>query len=433
MHPTPPTCWIAVLIVVLGIAAFVLDDTGIYLAAGLLALFLGVRYAAFISAFRSCIDGLTVERSVEPAISRQGSTVAVHTQVAIASGEKLSVTCRDLIPAGSMIESGTNTVRIDPATALAARTTYRLKMLAVGDREFGGLSIRGEDFFYSATVRYAPDRARAPAIRIFPAPLPVLPRDPPGFGEAGSARSSPLHGQSLLWLRQYVEGDDMRRIDWKASARHNRYIVRELSMTIEDSAFIVVDLPDRIHGSEEAMRVVSGAVGSRVESELDRKRDLTLLVFSGGDIVRFLPHAADREAIWDVVADFGPVERTHHLYRVLDDRTALRHFQAAERLHAGCTGERNGAAFSGSLSRIYRAFLDGPEPVVLNNRLFRIFEETECRVVDLYSTCDGDLSHLRAVCRQAEQRGVRVRLHAPNAAETMLHRLNSPVEVEVLR
>jgi len=432
MHPTPPTCWIAVLIVILGLAAFVLDDAAIYLAAGLLALFLAVRYAAFISAFRSCIDGLTIERSVEPAISRQGSTVTVHTEVAVAPAGRLSITCRDLIPAGSVLESGTNTLSIDPLAAPAARTTYGLAMLAVGDWSFGGLSIRGEDFFYSATVRYIPDRARVPGIHIFPAPLPVLPRDPPGFGEAESARSSPLHGQSTLWLRAYVEGDNMRRIDWKASARHNRYIVRELSMTAENSVFIVVDLPDRLHGSEEAMRVVSGAVGSRVESELDRKRDLSFLVLSGGDIVRFLPHTVDREAIWDAVTALGPVERTHHLYRALDDRAALRHCREAGLLHSRYAGERNLAAFSGSLSRVYRAYLDGPEPVVLNNRLFRIFEEAECHAVDLYSTCDGDLSHLHAVCRQAEQRGVKVRLHTTGAAEAIHYRLDSPVEVEVL-
>lgn len=117
MHPTSHTCWIAVLIVLLAVAAFILDDAGIYLAAGLLALFLGVRYVVFISAFRSCIESLSIDRSVSHVFARRGSTITVQTQIAIPSAETLSIICRDLIPAGSVLESGTDTLCIDPGVA----------------------------------------------------------------------------------------------------------------------------------------------------------------------------------------------------------------------------------------------------------------------------------------------------------------------------
>ena len=435
MHPTSHTCWIAVLIVLLAVVAFILDDASIYLVAGLLALFLGVRYVVFISAFRSCIESLFIDRSVSHVFARRGSTITVQTQIAISSAETLSIICRDLIPAGSVLESGTDTLCIDPGATPEARTTYGLKMLAIGDHAFGGLSIRGEDFFYSATTRYTLSRAQMPTIHIFPSSLPVLPRDLPGLGEGESTHRPLLHGQSTLQLRPYVENDDMRRIDWKSSAHHNRLIVRELSTITDDSVFIVVDLPDRNHGNEETVRGVFNAVGGRIEIELERKHYLSLLVLSGGDIILFLPHMMSREEIQEATLDFRQVERTHHLYRVLDDQTAFQHYQAAERLHSTLRREQDLTAFSGSLSRIYRAFLDGPEPVVLNNRLFQIFEETACQAVDLYSTCDGDISHIRAVCRQAEQREMKIRLHVPGGSgvtETLLPRLPPSAEVEVL-
>lgn len=57
-------------------------------------------------------------------------------------------------------------------------------------------------------------------------------------------------GQDLLALRDYQPNDDLRRIDWKATARSRHIIVREFSA--EDDRKITVFLDTRIFGAQSA-------------------------------------------------------------------------------------------------------------------------------------------------------------------------------------
>jgi len=56
-------------------------------------------------------------------------------------------------------------------------------------------------------------------------------------------------GQDLLTLRDYLPNDDLRRVDWKATARSRGLIVREFAA--EDDRKITVILDPRIPASEE--------------------------------------------------------------------------------------------------------------------------------------------------------------------------------------
>lgn len=56
-------------------------------------------------------------------------------------------------------------------------------------------------------------------------------------------RPTPLRGEgtSFASLREYAPGDDLRRIDWKATARRGRWISREYESERSQTVFIVLD------------------------------------------------------------------------------------------------------------------------------------------------------------------------------------------------
>lgn len=68
-------------------------------------------------------------------------------------------------------------------------------------------------------------------------------------------------GQDLLALRDYLPGDDMRRVDWKATARSRGMIVREFSA--EDDKRVTIYLDRRVPASERP----AATVRERLEAE----------------------------------------------------------------------------------------------------------------------------------------------------------------------
>jgi len=108
------------------------------------------------------------------------------------------------------------------------------------------------------------------------ADLLVLPRPIPGaeapslLGLVTDGRPTllPGQGQDLLEIREYVRGDDARRIDWKATARRERTMVRQGAREEERRTTVVID--PSAHGQdadsqqrvEDAISRAAGAVTS---------------------------------------------------------------------------------------------------------------------------------------------------------------------------
>lgn len=110
-------------------------------------------------------------------------------------------------------------------------------------------------------------RRRLPAqkvpIVIFPKTLPVegeLEDLPLEVGKLVSERRG--LGQDLLSMRDYQPNDDLRRVDWKATARARRLIVREFAAEDEKRVSVVFDPRLRQTGEEK-----SKTLRQRIEEE----------------------------------------------------------------------------------------------------------------------------------------------------------------------
>lgn len=122
----------------------------------------------------------------------------------------------------------------------------------------------------------------------------LLPRQPVGSLLAGR-HASRLRGRGLAFeeLRQYHEGDDIRTMDWKATARLRTPQVRVYTEERERPVLLVVDQRQTMFfGSKRAMKSVAAAELAALGAwrALDSGDRVGGLVFNDRDIVEIRPH-----------------------------------------------------------------------------------------------------------------------------------------------
>jgi uncharacterized protein (DUF58 family) len=136
----------------------------------------------------------------------------------------------------------------------------------------------------------------------------VLPTPDPSWRRAvedSSSDGSPVHrkgeGTEIFNIRNYHWGEDARRMDWKATARLGRPMLREYSRETQRSVVIV--LPPFAEGGEEAAeRAISRAAGAA--EDLGREGWQLRLLAPGADV------RGDAHAILRALARLDVATRT---------------------------------------------------------------------------------------------------------------------------
>jgi uncharacterized protein (DUF58 family) len=122
-------------------------------------------------------------------------------------------------------------------------------------------------------------------------------------------------GTEFESLREYAEGDDYRKIDWKASARHAKLVVRQFEQERNQAVVIVIDIGRHMLAEVNGVR--------KLDHALDACLMLTNAAAAAGDFVgllvysdvvrRYIPPKKGRnqigmiiEALHDLVAE--PIE-----------------------------------------------------------------------------------------------------------------------------
>lgn len=95
------------------------------------------------------------------------------------------------------------------------------------------------------------------------APLALNARQPM-LGDVSGRHRSPVRGSSLEFseYRNYVPGDDTRRLDWRAWARSDRYFIKEFEADTNLRMSIVLDASGSMN---YALRNPQGAIGTRLD------------------------------------------------------------------------------------------------------------------------------------------------------------------------
>jgi uncharacterized protein (DUF58 family) len=196
--------------------------------------------------------GLTVARTLPPilAVGRRHAY-----QVRVRSDRPIALTLMDVLPLGRPLMPVPAHVVL-PSTARGVRLPLVAEPVMRGRHDAGTIVTRvaGPLRLWEWQARHA----QSGAIRVFP-----------DFSQAGGgaldavdlrvppvgARRAPRRGHGLEFkeLRDYREGDALRLVDWKATARRGRPITREYEDQRDQQLLLVLDCGLRLRAHDGAL------------------------------------------------------------------------------------------------------------------------------------------------------------------------------------
>jgi uncharacterized protein (DUF58 family) len=109
---------------------------------------------------------------------------------------------------------------------------------------------------------------------------------------------SPHHGQSVEFAehKEYAPGDDVRRIDWKAYGKFDKYYVKQFEQETNLRCYLVVDASGSMgwKGAEGRLTKLeyASSLAASLAYLLVRQADAAGLVLCGDQVVRAIPPAA---------------------------------------------------------------------------------------------------------------------------------------------
>ena len=390
---------IAALAVVLALLALFFDALPAALVSGGLVVFISVRGALFLSGLSSAAGSLAVHRSLSPLLVRQGTAVTVVSEGRITVPPGCAALITDLPPNGAVVSGAT-----EVAAAGDFRLDYAITPLATGEHAFRGVALSFSDPFFATTLTLLTGGALEPSLVVLPSTeYPVSGRE--GYGERESAAFSAQKSQELRAFREYLPGDDPRRIDWKLSAKYDTLYVREYMGRAEYATLLIVDLPDVAlpfdHGAFDRLKeAATGVIVTRMADPVP----FSVLLISGPNLVSFSPLDRDPQRLVAVIAKLAPVSRLHHLYRYRSTGSLLRRYSPL----AGASDP-----LSRSLSAFSAAALSRRVPPTFEVQVGRVFQAHPGSSAHLFTLADRDASHLRLLSEQAALRGIGLEVHVP--------------------
>jgi uncharacterized protein (DUF58 family) len=183
----------------------------------------------------TAVRGLQVSRRM-PAEVSEGDEMSITLTVSLRRGRRYALVLRDAIPGG-----GTATLTVPEVGGRPVSLTYR----AVA-RTRGVHRVEDVEVMTSGLLGLVSARRRVSA----PAEVVVLPRfwvlsQIPSPGPAG-ADSEAVHrprrdGLEVAGVRDYRDGDSLRHVHWRSTARRGRLVVREFDDDLREPVAVLLD------------------------------------------------------------------------------------------------------------------------------------------------------------------------------------------------
>lgn len=230
---------------VFGIVELEMVGLALGVLVGLAALNLRLRTAQVVT-----------ERRIHPAVTRVGGEVAVEVDVKrVASRTPLVGT--DSIPrfVGPSVR-----LTIEPAKGVR-RAKYRFQPRMRGIHRVGPLNLVQTDPL--GAVQRSVDSAGHSKLVVLPS-FETLATLPGGVQRLGIVKHSPQLGQGeeFYAMREYIAGDDLRKIHWSTSARLGKLVIRENELMSEPVCIILLDTQASKHRGEGPDSSLEAAVSA---------------------------------------------------------------------------------------------------------------------------------------------------------------------------
>ena len=262
--------------------ALLLNDFGI----GVLVL--GIASLFFISNIWGLPERVEIvlTRRVLPDETFGGETIRVESHIQNITGSSLvSVEVDETLDQRIRVERGINQVFATVGPREEHSFAFEFQSPPRSNYQIGPLTVRARDpiGFYLKETRLAPE-----TLCVMPKPermvgVQLRPRHIGPWPGVVPSRALGM-GSDFYSMREYVSGDDPKRINWKASARYNSLIVNETEAERVTDVMIVVDTNVTFFGpSETEMFEREIQAAASIESLLLRQGNRVGLILQGGE------------------------------------------------------------------------------------------------------------------------------------------------------
>lgn len=276
--------------------AVLFDSVVVLLGASALCGWLLARHRAFATELERTLSALSVEQSLERTTVRTGATVQQSLAATLSTPSDLCLTLEGDVPPAAAIERGVPTITLTPGMS-AARISQPLSWPVAGRHEFEGPTITATDGLFRQTITL--EDAHAITVRADPATTEATATEGTQFaGDTQTRVTLGTRGQPA-YAREYVPGDSLERIDWKATARLGTTYVREFETETSHPERLVVDHRGADANAHSALVTSALAVVSRAMRD---GAPIGLLVLDDdGRTTSIEPSATNstHHAIWD--------------------------------------------------------------------------------------------------------------------------------------
>ncbi len=246
--------------------------------------------------------------SVRRSLSRDRLSVGTEAEVRLVlqnEGPALGLLeLHDTLPPELALVRGTNHLVASLAAGETLELAYTVRPLLKGDHSVGPLRLRSLDAlgFASEDVTTAPPATLivAPKIESLQRTKLGPRRTRPWFGHVQSRQIGT--GSEFWGVREYVSGDDMRRINWKASARFDGLYSNEYQGERSGDVIIVLDARrESAIGTptENAVELGVRAALGVAEHVLASKNRVGLIVQR--DVLDWVPPAFGRKQLYRIL------------------------------------------------------------------------------------------------------------------------------------
>ena len=239
--------------------------TGIGLALGApdlerLGAALAVIVVSAVIVVRSGRQQLAVTRQLTPAHVSMGAVTQVTVTITNGGRRTLPLLLVADRVAGATTQSSRFTMH--GVEAGGTRTLeYELTPPRRGRLEVGPLQVVRLDPFGLARLRLDAGTSDAVLVRPRVERIGSTRRDPQRVGANPASARRPLGGgdQDFYTLREYVEGDDLRKIHWASTAKRGHYTIRQEESRWQGRAAVVLDDRRSVHDPAGFERAVEAA------------------------------------------------------------------------------------------------------------------------------------------------------------------------------
>lgn len=309
---------------VLGFAASYLD----WLATA----WTGAGLALLVAA---CVDAVLARRMPQLRVERElagvwpvGKFNTVTIKITNDTGAAVALDVFDDYPTSWTLEGLPYSTAIAPGAFAAI--SYRLCPDARGLASFGAAHLRvrsplllwhvDQRSGHASTVKVFPDFAQ-----LLGHTLTATDRRSPTAGSIRKRRRG--EGTDFRQLREYRQGDSMRSIDWKATARRNKPITREYQEERDQQVVFLLDTGRRMHARDDVTTHFDHALNAVLTLGFlaQKQGDAVGLMTFGGEHARWLAPAKGRVGLDRLLAgvyDLQPTEMAPDYLQAASDLLA---------------------------------------------------------------------------------------------------------------